>query len=231
MLAVAAGEDLGARSGGRGKDPVVVGIAAHRFDGIGHLRGFGVARLLRFAGPGNPWTVNHHRWLRRLVFDDRAAEVTFADYLAAVEALSQRRSALEATLEELAPESPWAVTIARLRCFRGLDTLSAVGLCAEIGEFERFGHPRRLGAFLGLVPSERTSDEKRHQGAITKAGPKHSRRLLVEAAEHAWRRPRISDELRARRARSRVPLPRGRATLMLCPRDESTAEVPESERA
>ena len=50
------------------------------------------------------------------------------------------------------------------------------------------------------MPSERTSDEKRRQGSITKAGPKHSRRLLVEAAKHSWRRPRISEDLRRRQA-------------------------------
>jgi transposase len=155
-------------------------------------------RGLRFTGPGGNWTHAHRAWLRGLEFDARASTVTFADYLAAVEAIEQRRNTVDAALEELAPESPWAETIARLRCLRGIDTLAAVGLCAEIGEFDRFDHPRQLGAFLGLVPSERTSDEKRRQGAITKAGPKHSRRLLVEAAKHAWRRPRVSEELRRR---------------------------------
>lgn len=155
-------------------------------------------RGLRFGGPGNNWTRAHRAWLRRLEFSDRAWEVTFADYLAAVDAIEQRRDTVEATLAELAPESPWAQTIARLRCFRGIDTLAAVGLCAEIADFDRFAHPRQLGAFLGLVPSERTSDDKRRQGQITKAGPKHSRRLLVEAAKHCWRRPRISEQLRQR---------------------------------
>jgi transposase len=155
-------------------------------------------RGLRFGGPGKSWTRAHRAWLRRLEFSDRASEVTFADYLAGVDAIEQRRDTVEATLAELAPESAWAQTIARLRCFRGIDTLAAVGLCAEIADFDRFAHPRQLGAFLGLVPSERTSDEKRRQGQITKAGPKHSRRLLVEAAKHCWRRPRISEQLRQR---------------------------------
>jgi transposase len=157
-------------------------------------------RGLCFTGPGKNWTHAHRAWLRGLKFVDRASEVTFADYLAAVEAICQRRDTVDAALEELAPQSPWAQTIARLRCFRGIDTLAAVGLCAEIGDFERFAHPRQLAAFLGLVPSERTSDEKRRQGAITKAGPKHSRRLLVEAAKHCWRPPRISEELRRRQS-------------------------------
>lgn len=155
-------------------------------------------RAVRFAGPGKNWTQAHRNWLRGLDFDDLASATTFADYLAAVDAIEQRRDTVEATLAQLAPESPWAQTIARLRCFRGIDTLAAVGLCAEIADFDRFAHPRQLGAFLGLVPSERTSDEKRRQGQITKAGPKHSRRLLVEAAKHCWRRPRISEQLRGR---------------------------------
>jgi transposase len=155
-------------------------------------------RGLRCEDSAKNWSQRHRRWLATLQFDDRASAVTFADYLAGLWAIEQRRDVVDHALSELAPESPWAETIARLRCFRGIDTLAATGLCAEIGEFGRFSHPRQLGAFLGLVPSERTSDEKRRQGQITKAGPKHSRRLLVEAAKHAWRRPRISEELRAR---------------------------------
>jgi transposase len=155
-------------------------------------------RGLGFGGPGKNWTLAHRAWLRRLEFDDLASRVTFADYLAAVDALEQRRQVLDRTLAELAPQSPFATTIARLRCFRGIDLLAAAGLCAEIGDFERFTHPRQLAAFLGLVPSEHTSDDKRRQGQITKAGPKHSRRLLVEAAKHAWRRPRMTEELRRR---------------------------------
>jgi len=155
-------------------------------------------RSLRFEGPGRSWTLAHRNWLRGLSFDDRASEVTFADYLAAVDAIEQRRDAIDQTLEDLAPESPWAQTIARLRCFRGIDTLAATGLCAEIGDFDRFEHPRQLGAFLGLVPCERTSAEKRRLGHITKAGPKHSRRLLVEAAKHSRLKPAISEKLRQR---------------------------------
>src|SRR5438105_2895712 len=65
-------------------------------------------RALGFSGAGKSWTQAHRKWLRGLVFDDRASEVTFADYLAAVDAIEQRRDTVEATLEELAPASPWA---------------------------------------------------------------------------------------------------------------------------
>jgi hypothetical protein len=88
----------------------------------------------------------------------------------------QRRRALIAVLEQSVPQSSYAETIARLRCFRGINTLTAAGLCAEVGNFERFAKPGLLSGFLGIVPSEYTSNTKRVQGAITKAGPTHARR-------------------------------------------------------
>ncbi len=76
-----------------------------------------------------------------------------------------------------------------MRCLRGIDTLSAVGLCAEVGDFARFDKAGRLMSYLGLVPSENSSGETRRQGAITKTGSRHARRLLVEAAWHYRKRP------------------------------------------
>jgi hypothetical protein len=92
------------------------------------------------------------------------------------------------------PDSRHAPTIAALRCFRGIDTLSAAGLCAEIGDWRRF-RPKQLSAFLGIVPTEHTSDAKRRQGSITKAGSVHARRLLVEAAHHYHHKPAVGDGL------------------------------------
>jgi transposase len=153
---------------------------------------------LRYPGPGANWTQRHHDWLAKLSFSDRAAQTTFLDYLTAVQGLDQRASVLEATIAELAISGPHAEQVARLRCFRGINTLSAAGLCAEIGDFRRFAKATQLAGYLGITPSERTSDEKRRQGSITKAGPSHARRLLVEAAQHSGRRPKVSTELRAR---------------------------------
>jgi transposase len=153
---------------------------------------------LRYPGPGRNWTVAHHRWLESLRFADLAAQASFVDYLVAVDGLAQRRGVLDQTIEELVPESPFAELVARLRCFRGIDTLSAAGICAEVGNFARFRKPKLLAGHLGITPSERTSDERRRQGGITKAGSKHARRLLVEAAHHYARPPKLSTELRRR---------------------------------
>ena len=149
------------------------------------------------AGTLGAWSVPWMNWVRRLRFEDAAARTTHVDYLAAVEAALQRRSVLDLALEEAWPQSPYQATIARLRCFRGIATLSACGLAAEVGGFDRFERPGRLTGFLGIVPSEHSSGGKRRQGAITKAGSGHARRLLVEAAHHYRHPPRVSYELGA----------------------------------
>jgi transposase len=154
----------------------------------------------RYPGPGGAWTGKHMRWLRSLHFDDACSDATLGDYLTAVELLTGRRGTLIATLERQIPASGHAPVIARLRCFRGIDTLSAAGLCAEIGDWRRFIKPGLVSGFLGIVPSEHSSDQRRRQGAITKAGPPHARRLLVEAAQHYRHPPRIGETLARRQA-------------------------------
>ena len=87
---------------------------------------------------------------------------------------------------------------------RGIDTLSALGLCSEIGEWERFDHPDQLASYLGIVPSEHTTGSQRRLGSITKAGSTHARRLLVEAGYHYRRGPVVGEALE-RRQRGQSP--------------------------
>jgi transposase len=153
---------------------------------------------IRYEDSASAWTQAHRAWLAKVDLGERAAQTTLLDYLGAIDALVLRRDALERAIDELVPSSPWAEQVARLRCLRGIDTLSAVGLCAEIGDFARFEHPRQLSSYLGLVPSEHSSGQTRRQGAITKSGSRHARRLLVEAAWHYRRPPRKGSALQRR---------------------------------
>ena len=153
---------------------------------------------VRYDGCGDNWTRRHRDWLAKVQLAEPGAQATLLDYVGAIEALTVRRDTVEATIAELVPSSPWAQDIARLRCLRGIDTLTAVGLCAEIGDFHRFGRPTQLMSYLGLVPSETSTGEQRRQGTITRSGSRHARRLLVEAAWHYRRPPRISRALERR---------------------------------
>jgi transposase len=165
---------------------------------------FVMRRSERYSGSGNNWQPKHMSWLRALRFEDSCSRATFDEYLDAVELLTSRKAALIRALEQEIPQSSHAPMVARLRCFRGIDTLSAAGLCAEVGSFERFAKPDLLSGFLGVVPTERTSDVRRRQGAITKAGPSHARRLLVEASHHYRFKPAIGIGL-ARRQENQDP--------------------------
>jgi transposase len=155
---------------------------------------------VRFDGPQRNWTQAHLQWLSSVRFAQPATQRAFEDYLGAVDALAVRRGQLETEIARLLPDSPFAQTARRLMALRGIDTLSAAGLCAEIGDFKRFRHPAQVMSYLGVVPSEHSSGSQRRQGPITKSGSQHARRLLVEAAWHYRRPPRVSEPLRRRQA-------------------------------
>ena len=161
-----------------------------------------VSKLLLLQGRVYPelstWTQRHRQWLARQCFDEPATELAYLDTLAAVDGLAARKQALDERLSHLAVEGEWRPTVARLRCFRGIDTLTALVLCLEIGEFARFSRAAQLASWLGLVPSLDQSGESRRQGAITKTGSGYARRLLVEAAWHYLRPPRIGVTLQNR---------------------------------
>ena len=165
---------------------------------------FLLRREIYWEGPGEAWTRKHRSWLASIRFSDHASRATLADYLHAHDVLIARRDQVEADLAQLALSAPCAHTVARLRCLRGIDTLSALGLCAEIGAWERFDHPDQLSAYLGIVPCEHTTGQQRRLGGITKAGSTHARRLLVEAAYHYRRGPVVGEALE-RRQRGHAP--------------------------
>lgn len=158
-------------------------------------------RDITFRGPGSPWESQRHgQWLSTIQLGDPVAQIVLGEYLACHEVLLARRARLDHLIAERALDPAWAGLVGRLRCLRGVDTLTAVGLVAEIGDFNAFKHPKLLASYLGLVPSESSSGERRRQGSITKAGSSHARRLLIEAAWHYRRHPAISLNLRRRQA-------------------------------
>ncbi len=130
---------------------------------------------VRYDGAGDNWTRRHRDWLGKVTLSERGAQATLLDYLGAIDALTIRRGTVEAAISEQVGSSPWAEEVARLRCMRGIDTLTAVGLCAEIGDFGRFERPAQLMSYLGLVPLR---GQQRREAT---ARPDHSVRLPARA--------------------------------------------------
>jgi transposase len=144
------------------------------------------------------WTQAHHRWLATQRFEQPNTELAFIDNLAACDGLLARKQALDERLSHVAREPEFWPLVSRFRCFRGLDTLSALIVVLEVGEFTRFARAVQLGSWLGLVPSRQQSGEQDVHGSITKTGSKYARRILVEAAWHYARTPRIGQALSSR---------------------------------
>ena len=138
------------------------------------------------------WTQRHRAWVARQRLDDPLAQLALEQMLIHLDGIDRQLAALDGRLEQIAADPRWAWQVQRLRAFRGISTLTALGLIAEIGDFSRFSHPRELASWLGITPSEYSSGDSQHRGHITKTGNRHARRLLIEAAwhyRHAPRRP------------------------------------------
>jgi transposase len=181
------------------------------------------ALLLRsgvvYAGK-SAWTAAHLRWLASLALPHAAQQIAFQEYLHAVSESGARIARLEQSLRDALAGWSLAPVVAALQALRGVQLIAAVTLVAEIQDFHRFDNPRRLMAYLGLVPSEDSSGQRRRQGAITKAGNSAARRMLVEVA-HLYRYPaRVSADI----ARRQSELPKAvtdiawSAQLRLCAR-------------
>jgi len=163
------------------------------------LSKFMLRRGLRWTLGRKMWTRAHLEWLRGRRLEHAADQATLDDHLLALEQLTSRLEALDAKLAAWAREVPWAEPVGWLRCFRGIDTLTALSVVTELHDWRRFDTPRALMAYLGLVPSEHSSGSKERRGAITRAGNGRLRRLLIEAAWHSRHRPAVGFRLRERR--------------------------------
>lgn len=166
------------------------------------------ALLLRNGMPytgKSAWTAAHLRWLAELKLPQPAQQIAFQEYLHAVTEATHRITRLEQALRDALTGWALAPVVAALQALRGVSLITAVTLVAEVQDFQRFANPRQLMAYLGLVPSEDSSGQRRRQGAITKAGNAAARRALVEVA-HLYRHPaRVSAVIARRQAHCPQP--------------------------
>jgi transposase len=152
----------------------------------------------RLRPPTGSWGPTRYGWLHGLTFDHGPDQITFGDYLHAVELIDKRLERMDREIEWLADHSKYAPLVGRLRCLRGVSSLTALAIASEIGDFTRFRRASEFQAFVGLVPSEHSSGQHVMRGKLTKSGNGHVRRLLVEAAWNTRRRPQVSYRLSVR---------------------------------
>jgi len=146
------------------------------------------------------WSSAYMQWVRGLKFDHMAKQATMVDYLGEIDHLAARIERLEQAIDDavkLAPPTMRAV-IDGLQALRGLAKLSATTIAVEVGYFSRFAKPSKLMAYAGATPSEYSTGGSRRQGAITKTGNAHLRRVLYEVSWSYRHRPALGHALKQR---------------------------------
>jgi len=150
---------------------------------------------------GENWTVRHMNWIRQVLAPGTLTDedhVVLSEYLALLEYKLQRRDELDGRIEVLALTPRYKPVVDRICCFRGFKTQAAMVIATELGDLRRFENPRQLMAYVGLVPSEHSSGDRRRLGAITKAGNARVRHVLIQAAWCYRKRPTVGASLRKR---------------------------------
>lgn len=146
-----------------------------------------------------PWTKTHRDWMKHLAFAHDLQREAFEQYYCHMKELEDRLDRLDARIVEVAKSEPYRENVARLRCFKGIEYVTALALVCEVGDYRRFPSAASFMAYLGLVPSEHSSGDKRLQGGITKTGNSHLRKLLIESSWHYRYRGSAGLALKARR--------------------------------
>jgi transposase len=141
----------------------------------------------------------HEKWLRALEFVTPLMKATFDEYYYGIKGLEEKLRVMDKRIEEIAVSKPYVEWVNKLRCFKGVEYLTALSIICEVGDFKRFQSAAAFMAFLGLVPGEYSSGGTRRQGGITKSGNTHLRKLLIEASWHYRYKSAPSKRLTERR--------------------------------
>jgi transposase len=186
-------EDEAIRDVCRARDATRITLKAAKL----RLKSFLLRLGLNYVGRA-AWNDAHRRYLAQVVCPTPAQQIVFQESLRAVDEQVERLARLEQQLLEIVPAWRLHPIVEALQALRGVQWLVALTIVAELGDLTRFDNPRQLGAFVGLIPSEHTSGDKRRQGGITKTGNPRARRVLTEAA-WAYRYPaKISAHIQRR---------------------------------
>ena len=136
----------------------------------------------RFDGTSRHWTQTHLKWLNSLQPEGLYREI-LREYLLTYVQLVEKLERLDKRIEELASEETYKEKVSKLSCFIGVKTITALAVLTEVGDFKRFASAQQFSSYLGLTPGEDSTSDNQNRLSITKAGNRHVRLLLVEAAQ------------------------------------------------
>lgn len=135
-----------------------------------------------YSGKSN-WTKNHILWVKGLDFNHDISNETFNEYLALYQQLTEKINSYDNRIIELCQIPDFKEKVEKISCFIGMKEYNSLATVVEVGDFKRFKTAEKFAAFLGLVPGEHSSGTNVSRSNITKAGNKHIRTILIEAAQ------------------------------------------------
>lgn len=175
-------------------------LKADRRRAIQQLKSFLLRRGQRYPRRAQGWSQPYENWVCALSLEQPAAQEALNQMIASAQTRHAQLLTLDRRIEQLAEQPPLTHAVQRLRVLKGIDTLSAATITAEVGDFNAFPRASAFMAYVGLVPREHSSGQHQWRGSITKTGNAHLRRVLVEAAWAYRHRPAVGAHLRRRHA-------------------------------
>ncbi len=186
-------EDEAIRNLSRARETAMKDLKDAKFQ----LKGFLLRNNVQ-AKVNDNWSKQHLRWLTGLIMPHHSQQIVLQEMIITITERMQRLQRLDNELLHQVKKWRYYPVVKAIQAMRGVRLLVALGTIAELGDLRRFDHPRKLMAYLGLVPTEHSSGNRTRRGSLTKCGNSRARRLLVEGA-HSYRyKANISPELQRR---------------------------------
>ena len=143
-----------------------------------------------YDGTKTKWTQRHIEWLKKLDLEE-SFRIILDEYLLTYNQLIEKIERYNKQIELFSQDERYKDNANKLKCFIGIDTMTAMAILSEVGDMKRFRTAQQFSSFIGLVPREYSSGGSINRMSITKAGNSHLRRLLIESA-HCYCRGRIT---------------------------------------
>lgn len=186
-------EDEAIRDLSRARETAIKDLKDAKFQ----LKGFLLRNNIQ-ATVNDNWSKKNLRWLTDLILPHHSQQIVLQEMIITISERMQRLQRMDNELLHQVKNWRYYPIVKAIQAMRGVRLLVALGTIAELGDLRRFDHPRKLMAYLGLVPTESSSGGKTRRGSLTKCGNSRARRLLIEGAHTYKHKANISVELQRR---------------------------------
>lgn len=121
-------------------------------------------------------------WIKGVESLDPTGRMALDRLYSLISVFDVRIKEADAGLKEKSTSDRWKADYDLLATMPGVGLVTALTVLGEVGEWSRFKSRAAITNFAGLIPVERSSNDKNWKGQVKRQGPRHLRRVMVEAA-------------------------------------------------